>query len=56
MPHNHAGPLAGWELTQIAQFRKINEAGNLTRPLREDQQEYGKRVVRDDIEEGTGIS
>ena len=35
-PHNYAGPLAGWELTKIAQFRKIDEAGNMTRPLRED--------------------
>jgi hypothetical protein len=28
--------LAGWELTKIAQFRKIDEAGNMPRPLRED--------------------
>jgi hypothetical protein len=30
--------LDGWELTQTAQFGKIDEAGNMTRPLREDQQ------------------
>ncbi len=27
-PYNHAGPLDGWELTRIAQFEEINEAGN----------------------------
>jgi hypothetical protein len=26
--HNHAGPLAGWKLTQIAQSGKIDETGN----------------------------
>jgi hypothetical protein len=31
--------LTGWKLTQIAQFGKIDEAGNMTHPLREDQQE-----------------
>jgi hypothetical protein len=28
--------LDGWELIQIAQFGKIDEAGNMTRLLRED--------------------
>jgi hypothetical protein len=31
--------LAGWKLTQIAQFGKIDEASDMTRTLREDQQE-----------------
>jgi hypothetical protein len=39
--------LAGWKLIRIAQVRKINEAGTMTRPLREDQQEDGKLVVQD---------
>jgi hypothetical protein len=29
--------LDGWELIQIAQIGKIDEAGNMTRPLRKDQ-------------------
>jgi hypothetical protein len=27
----------GWELTQTAQFGTITEAGNMMRPMREDQ-------------------
>lgn len=37
-PHNHAEPLDGWELTQIAQFGKVDEASNMAWPLREVQQ------------------
>jgi hypothetical protein len=37
--HNHPAPFAEWKLTKIAQFWKIDEAGNMTRSLRENQQE-----------------
>jgi hypothetical protein len=31
--------LAEWKLTQTAHFEKNDEAGDMTRPLREDKQE-----------------
>ncbi len=38
-PLKYSAPLVEWKLSQIAQFRKIDEAGNMTHPLSETQQE-----------------